>query len=304
MSNTWKIWSPVFTVPGRIFNYLLLSAAATMCRFTWGWKATQAEACCATPSPALSPAFAWRPIPRARLGHEMNQAGLFAHLGRLTGIPMLKSSRRARPEQRRRAKGTNRPDRHGRPPVRATNRTAAAGVIRPKLGLPGSRRAYAEMEIRQRLNQTLQEIGQAASQMKWQMQRVQQTMRTCRPTSNKAKPSPFPAKSWTACRNTAWNCWRQEMARLAARAGAGYVVGRRPLFRQRSGHPGPRPRCCGPSLPAMIPRRSRCGHCAAAPANGRPPSSPPASIPAELADPDPAAAPGVPRLRRHRLRPL
>jgi hypothetical protein len=112
--------------------------------------------------------------PLLHLGREMQQVGLFNHAGRLTGVPTLKSGAGSPTESQPRAKSET-----------AAPRPAGGSqqIERLLRALYGQSWGYLvraiplpDQQARQYMAQLLNEIGLAASQMKYQMQKVRQAM--------------------------------------------------------------------------------------------------------------------------------
>jgi hypothetical protein len=163
---------------GATFSYLLIGSRNSVQLYV-GVEGVNVESVLCDALTGTFPGIRLAGQPVVRLGQEMNQVGLFTHLGRLTGIPTLKSA----------AATGNGSSGGGQKGQAATPSRPSGGhaqqIERLLRALYGQSWGYlvraapiSDGEVRQRLGQTLQEIGLAASQMKWQTQRVQQTMRT------------------------------------------------------------------------------------------------------------------------------
>lgn len=163
---------------GSAVSYLIVGSRNDVQVYI-GLDGPQAETLLRDTLTGMFPGIRLAEQPIARLGQTMNLVGLFKHLGRLTGIPTLKSSAGA-------GAGENKStDRQIGIPRSSTGHVQQ--IERLLRALYGQSWGYlvratpvVEAEVRQRLSQTLHEIGQAASQMKWQVQQVQQTMRNVR----------------------------------------------------------------------------------------------------------------------------
>lgn len=160
---------------GTVVSYLIIGSRNNV-QVYLGLEGLQADTLLRDALIGTFPGLRLAEQPTLQLGKMMNQIGLFNHMGRLTGIPTLKSdtsggggnssgSDKQGTAQRQSGDQVQQIERL----LRALYSQSWGYLVR---GVP-----ILEGEVRQLLGQTLQEIGTAASQMKWQLQRVQQTMR-------------------------------------------------------------------------------------------------------------------------------
>lgn len=194
---------------GSLFSYLLIGSRNNV-QLYLGLEGAQAESLLRDALIGGFPGIRLAEKPTAGLGQALNQVGLFNYMGRLTGIPTLKAAGGA-------------PHTGGKGGEQSAKQSTgyAQQLERPLRALYGQSWGYLvraepmpDDEVRQRLGQTLQEIGLAASQMKWQTQRVQQTMRNVQANVQQGETESISGEIVDRLSEYGVELLEQEMARL------------------------------------------------------------------------------------------
>lgn len=198
---------------GAPFSYLIIGSRSSVQVYV-GLEGAQSEALLRNALSGTFPGIRLADQPLVHLGQTMHQVGLFNHLGRLTGIPTLKS-----------AAGGGGGGHGGKKEKQQAAQRPSTGHVeqieRALRALYGQSWGYlvrgkpiADIDVRHRLALTLQEIGLAASQMKWQTQRVQQTMRNVQANVQQGETESVSGEIVDRLSEYGVELLEQEMARL------------------------------------------------------------------------------------------
>jgi hypothetical protein len=197
---------------GSTVSYLIVGSRNSV-QLYLGLDGPQAETLLRDALTGTFPGIRLAEQPVSHMGQTMKQVGLFNHMGRLTGIPTLKAAATATGGNNH--KGSDKQSAGQKPTgyVQQIERLLRA-LYGQSWGYLVRATPLAEKEVRQRLSQTLHEIGQAASQMKWQMQRVQQTMRTVQANVQQGETESVSGEVVDRLSEYGVELLEQEMARL------------------------------------------------------------------------------------------